>query len=839
MPKSCLAATLSLLAATCAFAQPAAFDMSGDRPAASPAAQPPARPAPGSAVPTRPQADPAAPAPAGPAMPNAPALPQQAPAPQMPAQAAPQAVPQSAPGQRPGQQSQPGMQAPPSRVAPSGQSAALGFRRYIVPAPQMTLQGEHDSHAWSIYVTPEQAASPARFNLGYQNAVVIAPEASQISILVNNRVIGQQQIAASEKPLQISFAVPPGLLQQGVNTISLRAEQRHRTDCSIASTYELWSNIDPARTYLDFNSPLARRLSSTDAIRAVGVDEAGMTTFNMVVPSLDQPGTLKPILRLTQGLAILSGMPSQRFDFQTDRLAASASGKLTVLIGTAAELQPVFADLPSSATSAPVATFVDDRRSGQPFLVISGPNWQSISTAIESVVSPVDRPLDVLRNVLSTQRWSAPDAPMLFSDARLSFAQLGMETLEFSGRRLRTGFQIGVPADFYAQGYGEATILLDAAYSQAVLPGSQVNVYVNGNIASTVPITTEGGGILRHLPIRVTMRHFKAGTNTVELETALRTQEDEACAPGASASTAPRFALFDTSEFHMPDFARIGQRPDLSALQGTGYPYGRETATTPLFMDRVDRDTLSAAATVLSRIALAAGRPLPIEPVASANAVGDRDALFIGSITQMPAPVLAQAHVAAASQSSWRPSAGPTTENVVTQDVFDAWRNRVSGANWSGQISAFQEWMQRNFDISLTSFRLLPGKVEPFAPSNAATFMIAQGVSTEGHGTWTVVTAPSAGDLAEGARVMTTQDRWPLVTGRITTYSSRTDRVENVAVEGFSFVAPTSNSIWNYRLIAANWLSTNVLYFAALFAAVTFLIGVTTAALLSNLGRRK
>jgi hypothetical protein len=703
----------------------------------------------------------------------------------------------------------------------------------------MVLEGEHDRHSWSIYVTPEQAGSPARFNLGYQNAVVVAPEASQITVLVNDRVIGQQQIAASENAAQVSFAVPAGLLQQGVNVITLRADQRHRTDCSIASTYELWSNVDPANTYLAFNGGLATRLSSVDAIRAIGVDEAGATTFNMVVPSLDQPGIVKPVLRLTQGLSILSGMPSQTFDFQTDRLAPSSSGKLTVLVGTAAELQPIFPDLPASAISAPIATFVDDRRTGQPVFVVSGPNWQSIAVAVDSVVSPVDRPLSVQRSVLATQRWSAPDAPMLFSDANLSFAQLGMETLEFAGRRVRSGFKIGVPADFFAQGYGEATILLDAAYSQAVLPGSQINVYVNGNIASTVPITTAGGGILRHLPIRVTMRHFKPGVNTVDMETVIRTQEDEACAPGASASTTPRFAMFDTSEFHMPDFARIGQRPDLTSMVGTGYPYSRGDEATPLFMDRVDRDTLSATATLLSRMALAAGRPLAIEPIASANAAGDRDAIFVGSITQMPLPVLSQVNIASTSQSAWRPTAGATTENVNTGEVFDQWRDRVSGGNWSGQISAFQEWMQRNFDISLKSFRLFPGSVEPFAPSNAATFMFAQGVSPAGSGSWTVMTAPSSTDLAEGARVMSSQEFWPQVTGRVTTYSSRTGRVDNVAVDGFSFVAPTDNSIWNYRLIAANWLSTNVLYFAALFAAMTFLIGITTAALLSNVGRRK
>lgn len=82
-------------------------------------------------------------------------------------------------------------------------------------------------------------------------------------------------------------------------------------------------------------------------------------------------------------------------------------------------------------------------------------------------------------------------------------------------------------------------MLLDAAYTDNVLPGSHIDIYVNDNIASTVPITTTTGGILRHLPIRVTMRHFKPGLNSVAIEAILMTKDDAACAPGATAGCHP------------------------------------------------------------------------------------------------------------------------------------------------------------------------------------------------------------------------------------------------------------------------------------------------------------
>lgn len=708
-----------------------------------------------------------------------------------------------------------------------------------MPFSKLGLGGEYDRRSWSVYLTPEQAAAKASFTFAYQNSIVVAPEASALTVYLNNRPIGQQRVGSPDGPSTVTFEVPPGLLQPGANLVTFEADQRHRTDCSIQSTYELWSNIDPAGTYLSFAGRDAAQLSSADAIRAIGVDGAGKTEFDIVVPALEQPGTTKPLLRLAQGLSVLSSMPNQIFAFSTASLPAGGPGKLSVLVGTAAELRPLFPGLPPGAESAALAAFVTDPRSGSPVLLISGPSWQAVSSAIDTIVSPTDRSSDVRRDVLTTERWSAPNAPLVFSDTNIALSQLGVKTTEFSGRRLRTSFNIAVPADFYANAYGEAKVLLDAAYTDNVLPGSHIDIYVNDNIASTVPITTTSGGILRHLPIRVTMRHFKPGLNSVAIEAILMTKDDAACAPGSTAGATPRFALFDTSELQIPDFARVGQRPNLAAMAGTAYPYGRATEPTPLFIDRVDADTLSAAATLLGQMAITAGHPIAVETVASPNMIGDRDAIFIGSISQMPATALTQTNISTASQASWRPVVETQAGVVDTGTAFEEWNSKVSGGVLRSRITAFREWLSRNFDISRSSLQFIPGADEIFTPPNAATLMVAQGSSPAGAGSWTVVTAPSAKELRAGLEVLTEQLNWPQISGHITTYSSKTGKIDTVPVTRFVFVPSTPWSIANYRLIAANWLSTNILSYAFLLVVFLLLIGVTTSSMLKKLGRSK
>ncbi|MGO6852146.1 cellulose biosynthesis cyclic di-GMP-binding regulatory protein BcsB [Rhizobium beringeri] len=818
MRRIAAASLLLLNASAFAQAQTAPFDMSGERP-------------PGASITPRltPSTSPAAIAPV-PVTPPVSVIP----APATPAAPAP--VP-------------PPIAAQPQAVVPAPQPAAVAnpaapprpgdVRRFVVPFSKLGLGGEYDRRSWSVYLTPEQAAAKASFTFAYQNSIVVAPEASALTVYLNNRPIGQQRVGSPDGPSTVTFEVPPGLLQPGANLVTFEADQRHRTDCSIQSTYELWSNIDPAGTYLSFAGRDAAQLASADAIRAIGVDGTGKTEFDIVVPALEQPGTTKPLLRLAQGLSVLSSMPNQIFAFSTESLPAAGPGKLSVLVGTAAELRPLFPGLPPGAESAALAAFVTDPRSGSPVLLISGPSWQAVSSAIDTIVSPTDRSSDVRRDVLTTERWSAPNAPLVFSDTNIALSQLGVKTTEFSGRRLRTSFNIAVPADFYANAYGEAKVLLDAAYTDNVLPGSHIDIYVNDNIASTVPITTTSGGILRHLPIRVTMRHFKPGLNSVAIEAILMTKDDAVCAPGSTAGATPRFALFDTSELQIPDFARVGQRPNLAAMAGTAYPYGRATDSTPLFIDRVDADTLSAAATLLGQMAITAGHPIAVETVASPNTIGDRDAIFIGSISQMPTTALSQTNISTASQASWRSVVDAQVGVVDTGTAFEEWNSKVSGGVLRSRITAFREWLSRNFDISRSSLQFVPGADEIFTPPNAATLLVAQGSSPTGAGAWTVVTAPSAKDLREGLEALTEQLNWPQISGHITTYSSKTGKIDAVPVTRFDFVPSTPWSIANYRLIAANWLSTNILSYAFLLVVFLLLIGITTSSMLKKLGRSK
>lgn len=711
-------------------------------------------------------------------------------------------------------------------------------RRYILPFAELGLSGEMDQRQWTLYLTPEQAKSAVSLNIGYQNAIVVAPESSDLRVFVNNVMLDRKSVSSPDGEGTVSIPIPAGALQAGANAISLGVQQRHRTDCTIQSTYDLWTDVSPAGTYLAFDADVANRFDTLDDIQATGADSFGTTTINIVAPGLANPASAQSLLKLAQALALRTQMPNQKVTFDTRLPSERKAGTLTVLVGTSREIAAVTQTVPPEALAGPFSGFENDIVKGVSALIVSGPTPQTLQLAIDTLSASVERPAGSARSTLSTRSWHTPDAPLVMSDRRIALSTLGVRSSEFSGRRFRTDFTIGTPADFYASAYGEATLLLDAAYSNEVLPGSHIDVYVNGNIASTTPISNRGGGIFRHLPINVTLRHFVPGVNTVAIEAVLLTDADAACLPGAPAAQTPRFALFDTTEFHMPDFAMIGRAPDLAATNGVGQPYRANAQPVAVWLERVDVDTMSAAATLLGRLAIAGGHPVNVELVATPAAVGERNALFFGALGQMPQALVNQLDLASASQVAWKENDG-AGRPAQTDQLFDNWRERVDGGVWQGQISSFEEWMKRNFDISSDTLRFLPGAEQIYTPPANVTFMLAQGLSPGGQGVWTMATAPTAADLRAGMVAMTEQKRWSTLAGRVATYDATADKVETIAAEQPSFIVTRSFSFWNWRLIAANWLSSNTLSYSLVFIGFLTLLGFFTFLMLRGMGRDK
>ena len=146
--------------------------------------------------------------------------------------------------------------------------------------------------------------------------------------------------------------------------------------------------------------------------------------------------------------------------------------------------------------------------------------------------------------------------------------------------------------------------------------------------------------------------------------------------------------------------------------------------------------------------------------------------------------------------------------------------------------------MNRTFNVSVDTFHIFRDETPAFAPDGNASLLVASNFSPTGTGSWTVITAPTVDALKEGVNELTSLEKWRQMDGRITTLNPATNSVVPIATEQFEFIETVPFSLKNYRLIAANWLSSNALSYGLALTVLSIALGLATAGVLGTFGRR-
>lgn len=698
--------------------------------------------------------------------------------------------------------------------------------RYLLPAGNIRLAGEVDRRNYQIFLTAAQAGSKASLNLGYVNALVVAPESSRLRVQINGTTVMLNPVASSAGVAKIMVDVPAGVLRQGFNTVTITADQRHRTDCSIGSTYELWTDLSAADSYLSFAGTRVGQLSRLDDLAAAGWTSTGKSIIRVVMPSGSpiEHGAL--VADLVQTLALTMRVANNEVQYVTSLPAGHEEGVLNVVLGPAAELPAEIGPLAQEARSAAVAAFAPNNT-----LVLSGPDWGAVQSAVDDL-KPIAAQYEQYGDSLPPRADRALPVPVLDGADTLTLEQLGFEGLSFNGRRYRTNFSFALPSDFYADRYGQAQITLSAAYSSAVRPGSQFDVFVNGEIASVTPILRTDDA-LRDLPIKLPMSEFRPGVNTVEIVAALRTEADDVCAPGTvTVGTDQRLLISSDSTFSMPDFGRISQVPNLAAFANTGFPYSGGGGTPDLVLGAGDA-VLPAAMTFLARLAGQTNEMMAVKSVSLASPAPTEDAIFVGAYNQLPPDAIQRVGVLQPYASD---DNALETDQGSLDTILQRWRSTGSSSDAS-LMGRLQNWVAGLLDLGPNSLGVLPPTDEPYAPRLSDKAVVLQRLQPEG-GLWTMLTVPSAPTLTAGIDLVTEASMWPKMAGRVSVVPQDPNAVQVIEPNRVAFHESSPWSFQNLRNIFANWLSSHVLAYGFGLCLVLVALTLATSGVLKVVGRR-
>lgn len=762
--------------------------------------------------------------------------------------------------------------APPLRSLPE----ALGGWRF---------SGEADRREWVMRLSAAEATSARALQLALTSSISVAPETSAFTLRINGRVIAAKPVSTTRASSLLRFDIPTGVLQVGANAIEIEARQRHRVDCSVNATYELWSDIDPVESGLVV-SPDVRQPGTLADLAALSSDDHGALRLSLVVPEnadnqlIGQAMTvaetialmnasLHPIVDVTReggsgaGLDIIIAAP--------DRIGQIGDGATGMAAGDVRLLSPGKDDRPRVALAA------------------AGPADLVTILARLKTLAETARRTGSRDGLAAERRLSGlPLGP----GSTASLADFGLHSTEFAGRRFQTTLYARLPADLYVADTGKITLALDGGYAAHLDDDSRLAISVNGRPVAMLPLTNPQGAVLTGTTVALPLGGFRPGTNRIDISAVVAAPSDATCEPSAKLNDVSRFLLVASTSVATPDFPRIGHFPDLAATAAGGlFPKARRLDVS-LHVPHPDADSLSAAATLAARLSVAAGRPIAAPLSFETPDKSDRTAIVVGASPdlgngalsafqlspmelraawsgQQTLPILGSAspagdrpldrRIAALTRadrglmrgddtlltgsigSSVRPAtfsgdtdAGDTASGSNPDALLDAWSRKFiqhRGPN----LQAFASRLVAD----ATGWIGIEGRSEDrLHPTPSMSMILTQVASPDRQSALTLVTAPSSRALRLAMEDVTAPARWQKLEGATAAYQEADESIVSAGSHDAIYIATEPLSFANSRLIAAGWLSRNPIAFGLGLLVMCLLTGAVTAIGLKKLGQR-
>ncbi len=710
---------------------------------------------------------------------------------------------------------------------------------------QLRFEGETSAKTWPIYVTAAEARTRARVHIGFTNAISVMPEASSLSISVNDVPIAQTPIAAATDPGALDVELPRGLLTPGYNSLRIAVSQRHRVDCSLEATYELWTQVDPTSSGLAFPGVSDPHVEVLDDLAAISPDASGAVTIRLVLPDGADAAAVDNAMRAVEAVAIRANVQRPRVEIVPD---VPNSPGLYVLAGERGFLAAHgFGRFLNSGDGRELSVEGQDI-SGRVVVVAAGDGQRETAAAIDGIL-PIHPPQEraeipaAARALVNQFGYPIDDA------VRVPLSELGVKTEEFSGRLFRAAFDIKLPGDFYPADYDKLTLSLTAGYANGLLPTAQILVRVNDREAGSMPMKNPRGDVFRNRPVSVNLSALRPGVNHVVVEAQTPDAGDGACEVKHLMGMRKRFVLFDRSALIMPAFAHIGRLPNLAATLSSGFPY--QTDDGVIFVASHDRRTLSAVGAYLARTAAVAGRPMAAHISFDRRVAAKNSVLYIGALDDFEPGLISQLGVDyEALRKIWarpnvvetalaEPGAAPPGQSLDSTQVYDQWAEGGHAApeDFAPRLT-LRALYDRYIDIHRDDFALLRAPDDPIEAPERATVLLSQAPPPHGLGAWTLVLGASRASLARDMTGLVAPSNWNEIEGRAAAFTPR-GGARSIDPSMQSYFIPTGElTPGNLRLIAAGFLSTNLDYYALAILVVALLLGLATAAVVRVHGNR-
>ncbi|HEY5796768.1 MAG TPA: cellulose biosynthesis cyclic di-GMP-binding regulatory protein BcsB [Bosea sp. (in: a-proteobacteria)] len=741
------------------------------------------------------------------------------------------------------------LEAPPqARLSPRPISEA-SFRPLSVMDDVLRLNGEQGTDERAIFLTQAEALRATAFRVSYLNAVSNLPDTSRLMVRINDQTIGEVRLDANVAEATAILTIPPGVVVPGYNSVRLVASQRHRVDCSVRATYELWSAISLSRSgFVGLQTtPALRRITDLPALAASGAER---TPIRVRLGGTSDTAMLDKAMRAANAIVLAAGIQRPIIDMAEEQ--GDGPG-IDLIVGREAPAgsTPLDGDMG--------LFYLHDAAEGRTTLTLrrGQEGERTLQRLIELASAPNRVGSEPGRRALANTA-----GRQVRDGSQLSFSELGFESRAFDGNFLQSSMRVNMPSDFFAAPYGAARLDLDSAFLGPAAVGRRVNIRINDQIAAVVPVNQGGSSQIEQRRVDLPIQMFKAGANIVTVEADMA-GSDRACDATISRPSNPRLLIAGTSRISFGSLARVTVLPSLSATLAHGYPYlGREEPTT-VAVSSASPAYLNAAMTWVGRMSAAAHTLMPVNFRFGPLDDPDTSGLFFGppgeasqtlarSVSAIEQAGTAEtivrdaeiSNAAAAADAAVASLAEGKTQSFAERLRVSAAAN-VIGSLSRGDLGPVAAWLE---DFGLLERNA--GKTSAGASLLTADGLtILQEVGTMPPQSWrsiferqpapnikTMILAASPETLDELIAKATTIHAWSRFNGEGALLRMESWAPENRAAQERHYLPTALPSPANLRLSIAGWLSLNPSYYLGGLIMLSMLLALTTALVLK--GRR-
>lgn len=572
--------------------------------------------------------------------------------------------------------------------------------RAFMPSPgPLTLRGTDGQATVFLPIATRLEVRRAVLHLVAKNSLSLLQGRSQLQVRLGGRVVAQVPLDPRLPQLEAQIALPLREVKPGYHALTFAVAQHYTMECEDPSAPELWTEIDTERSWIQLEGGL-RQWQPTVAEWGAVFDNRlwGPQTLLVATPGATVTQQLRWGGLAAQAAALRLAYVPLRVRSVLARPGGGDTGDRTtpvrvasaewpdadaVLIGTAASLQPLLEANWHARIRGPfLALWPLPERPGRFALVVSGATEQEVDQALHALAlmrTPLPR---ASAAVVSALQWPSlsepPGADRVLPGQSVTFAQLGVRTVQWQGRFGELTVPLVLPADLYSPDESSARLRLRFAVGAGLREDSVINVFVNGLFQTAVALRQPDGGYMRDYAISLPISVFRSGRNELTFAVSMVPTRSGRCEWLQTDNL--RLTLFDDSRIEWPQAARLTQLPDLELWQRAAFPHasvawGRRTS---VVVAEPKPQAMAAAWMLAAKLAQVQGSPwLEAHWQAGLDGRWNHDhVLLVGAWADLP-PDLQPSALLRKGGGTWlegvalrASAAGPTVQATAIWDVL-------------------------------------------------------------------------------------------------------------------------------------------------------------------------